>query len=178
MNQSAVFPIRFRQIGCDSSSWKLLLPGSAMPFAWEDLQKEHKLEVMVDGAEPSRSRIVAIDECADYEPLESGSTPVAAFHIRIFREGSVQVVKVSDWTPSNQSLSLLPFNSSNMEQSQLAYKTKSANQHQMEHQIQISFNLFELGISLVDHTPEELLYVSVQDFSLLYATGLGSGISR
>ena len=176
-----MFPIKVHQVGGDSSSWQLLLPGSAVPFAWEDLQKERKLEVMVDGAEPSRSKIIAIDECADYEPMMSDSTPVAAFHISIVREGSIQVVKVCDWMPSNQSLLIVPSSSTkvlNAEQLQLANRTKSVQKHQIERQVQIAFNLFELGISLVDHTPEELLYVSVQDFSVIYATGLGSGISR
>lgn len=41
--------------------------------------------------------------------------------------------------------------------------------------------LAELGVSVIDHTPEEILYLSylsVQNLLLAYSTGLGSGLSR
>jgi vacuolar protein sorting-associated protein 13A/C len=42
----------------------------------------------------------------------------------------------------------------------------------------VVLELAELGISVIDHTPEEILYLSVQNLLLAYSTGLGSGFSR
>jgi vacuolar protein sorting-associated protein 13A/C len=42
----------------------------------------------------------------------------------------------------------------------------------------INVDLADLGVSIIDHTPEEILYLSIQNLVLAYSTGLGSGISR
>ncbi|KAK7405830.1 hypothetical protein VNO78_07440 [Psophocarpus tetragonolobus] len=47
-----------------------------------------------------------------------------------------------------------------------------------DYEFHINFDLAELGISIIDHTPEEILYLSVQNLVLAYSTGLGTGISR
>ncbi|XP_062088676.1 intermembrane lipid transfer protein vps1301-like [Humulus lupulus] len=45
-------------------------------------------------------------------------------------------------------------------------------------ELHVIVELAELGVSIIDHTPEEILYLSVQTFIFSYSTGLGSGISR
>lgn len=182
-NQSIVFPIRFRQAGGCNDSWQLLPPGSSVPFAWEDLQRERKLEIIVDGADSLKSRTYAIDESVDFQPIATEGAAAAAFHVKTVREGPTQVVKIGDWMPSNTELSIVPFGSpikmATQEQAQLHDDTKQSFQHhEIEDQVHVLLELAELGLSLVDHSPEEILYLSIQNFTLAYATGLGSGISR
>eukprot|EP00250_Pteridium_aquilinum_P021886 c25256_g1_i1 orf=924-13886(-) len=180
-NQSLVFPIRIRQAGGGYESWQLLPPGSAVPFAWEDLQRDHKLEITVDGTDLSNSRTYAIDECTTYLPVITEGTPVAAFYVKTVREGSTQVVKVGDWMPSNKELPVVPYGSImkvGTQEHSPVHDTQQSYHNGIEDQMHVVLEMAELGISLVDHTPEEILYLSMQNFTLAYATGLGSGISR
>lgn len=179
-NISLVFPIRIRQAGGSKESWQVLPPGSAVPFSWEDLQREHKLEITVDGADSANSRTYAIDECTSYLPVITKGTAVAAFFVKIVQEGSTQVVKVGDWMPSNKELPLVPYGSTGKmtQQHSQVHDTQQSHHHEIENQMHVVLELAELGISLVDHTPEEILYLSMQNFTLAYATGLGSGIRR
>ncbi|MCO5593423.1 hypothetical protein L7F22_047437 [Adiantum nelumboides] len=180
-NHSLVFPICIRQAGGSLESWQSLPPGSAVPFAWEDLQRVHKLEIVVDGADLSNSRTYAIDQCTSYVPVITEGIPVAAFYVNIVREDSIQVVKIGDWMPSNKDLPIVPYSKTKrigpQDQSQL-HETQPSCHQEIEDQMHVILELAELGVSVVDHTPEEILYLSLQNFTLSYATGLGSGISR
>ncbi|KAH9312827.1 hypothetical protein KI387_027862 [Taxus chinensis] len=173
-NRSAVLPIRFRQVGGDDDSWQFLHPGSATSYAWEDLHRERLLEVLVDGADPRKSCKYNIDEVADHQPMPTESGPVTALHLTVSKEGTTRVVKVADWMPSNENLAVVP----------VGVSISSPSREQTfpilgsDNQFHIIVELSEFGLSVVDHTPEELLYLSVQNLIISYATGLGSGISR
>eukprot|EP01018_Ginkgo_biloba_P025446 Gb_15429 [translate_table: standard] len=174
-NRSAILPIRFRQAGGNDDSWQFLLPGSATSFAWEDLHRERLLEVLVDGADPLKSRKYNIDEIADHQPMPTGSGPVTALHLTVIKEGTTQVIKVADWMPSNENLALVPVG--------VPMSSPSSSEHKKsimgsENQFHVSVELADFGLSVVDHTPEELLYLSVQNLIMSYTTGLGSGTSR
>ncbi|KAI5061209.1 hypothetical protein GOP47_0023714 [Adiantum capillus-veneris] len=180
-NHSLVFPICVRQAGGSHESWQSLPPGSAVPFAWEDLQRVHKLEIIVDGTDLSNSRTYHIDQCTSYLPITTEGTPVAAFYVNTVREDSTQVVKVGDWMPSNKELPIIPYGSTKRSGSQdqsLLHETQPSCHQEIEDQMHVVLELAELGVSIVDHTPEEILYLSLQNFTLAYSTGLGSGISR
>lgn len=177
-NRSMALPIQFRQAGGSYDSWQLLQPGSAVAFAWEDLQREHQLEIIVDGADPVKSQKYNIDVSADYQPMATQGVAAAALHIRTFKEGFLQVVKISDWMPSNKDLSIVPFGTPIKPTVQEQVMEEDFSHSKAENQFYFSVELAEFGLSVVDHSPEELLYLSMQNFTLGYASGLGSGISR
>lgn len=172
-NRSAILPIRVRQAGGDDDSWKFIQPGYATSFAWEDLNREQLLEVLVDGADPRKSSKYNIDEIADHQPVSSQTGPVMALRLTVFKEGNTNVVKVADWMPSNEDLAVMPVGI--LESSQCEHTLSAVGSDNPFHVI---VELAEFGLSVVDHTPEELLYLSIQNLIMSYGTGLGSGTSR
>jgi vacuolar protein sorting-associated protein 13A/C len=174
-NRSEVLPFRLRQAGGASDSWQLLAPGFAISFAWEDLERDRQLEVLIDGADPLTARKFCIDDVADYQPMPTDGGPVKALHVKVSKEGRMKVVKVADWKPSDSDMSIVLYSSD-------ASPVRTTEPPQpatgSDNQFHAIFELAELGISIVDHTPEELLYVTMQNLVIQYATGLGSGTSR
>lgn len=172
-NRSAILPIRFRQAGSDHSSWKVLLPGSSASFAWEDLLRNHLLDVLPDGYDPKISIEYNIDEPFDYQPFPSvrGEVP-APLRATVLSEGSTKVFKVADYTPGTGNMSVVIVGSPTN------HRSLAPDFYNLENQFHTSIELAEFGLSIVDYTPEELLYVSIQNLVLSYATGLGSGTSR
>ncbi|KAL3679175.1 hypothetical protein R1sor_022131 [Riccia sorocarpa] len=174
-NRSEVLPFRYRQADGSADSWQLLQPGFAASFAWEDLQRERLLELLVDGADPVTARKVCIDDIAEIQPMPTRGVPVAALTVRVFKEGSLKVVRISDWKPSDLDLSIVPTSVTGTPP-RVPEPAPAASGN--ENQFHASLELAELGISVVDHTPEELLYITMQNLTLSYATGLGSGTNR
>ncbi|KAJ7520829.1 hypothetical protein O6H91_19G024200 [Diphasiastrum complanatum] len=182
-NRSVILPFRFRQVDSSYESWQLLQTGSTLPFAWEDLQRERLLEILVDGADPLTSRAYNIDEIADHQPMPTKGGPVAALHVTVSREKGMQVVRVADWMPSDDILAILPFRLPSMFPAHTPEKDsprllEGCIADDSENQFLTVIELAEFGVSVVDHTPEELLYISLQNFVLSYATGLGSHTTR
>lgn len=172
-------PIRFRQVDGTSDSWQFLLPNSAASFLWEDLGRRRLLELLVDGTDPLKSEKYDIDETFDHHPIHVVGGPAKALRVTILKEEKMSVIKISDWMPENEPSGILSRRHSSL-LSQL-----SGNDFQQQQLASISdcefhviFELAELGISIIDHTPEEILYLSVQNLLVAYSTGLGSGISR
>ncbi|KAK1591812.1 hypothetical protein Q3G72_014066 [Acer saccharum] len=173
-NCSMFLPIRFRQVDGTSNSWQFLLPNAAASFLWEDLGRRHLLEILVDGAETSKSEKYNIDEIVDHQPMK---TEGRALRVTVIKEEKTNVVKISDWMPENEPAatmgrrirSALPGNDS-QEQQQSLPSTDS--------EFHVIVELADLGISIIDHTPEEILYLSVQNLFVAHSTGLGSGFSR
>ncbi|KAJ4956285.1 hypothetical protein NE237_013068 [Protea cynaroides] len=178
-NRSMFLPIRFRQVDGTSDSWCSLLPNSASSFLWEDLGRRRLLEVMVDGTDPSKSEKYNIDEFADHQPINVSGGPICALRITVLKEEKMNVVKISDWMPENGLPAVIPRRSS----SSLSHMSKNDMQYQQFHseadsEIHVIVELAEFGLSIIDHTPEEILYLSVQNLLMSHSTGLGSGISR
>lgn len=171
-------PIHFRQVDGTSDSWQFLLPNAAASFLWEDLGRRHLLEILVDGADPSKSEKYNIDEFCDHEPIKLGAGPARALRVTVLKEERTNVVKVSDWMPENEPVAVL----SKRIPSLLPQFSGSGSPQQQSPSLDSEFHviveLAELGISIIDHTPEEILYLSVQNLLLAYSTGLGSGFSR
>ncbi|KAE9602547.1 putative vacuolar protein sorting-associated protein [Lupinus albus] len=173
-NRSMFLPIRFRQVDGLGDSWQLLLPNSAASFLWEDLGRRRLLELLVDGTDPTKSLKYDIDEISDNEPTSAEDGPTRALRVTIVKEDKINVVKISDWMPETEPAGVLGRrNLSSMSDSQ-----KQQLMSITDSEFHINFDLAELGISVIDHTPEEILYLSVQNLVLAYSTGLGSGISR
>ena len=167
-------PIRFRQVDGTGDSWQLLLPNSAASFLWEDLGRRRLLELFVDGTDPMKSLKYDIDEVSDHQPTHIADGPTKALRVTIIKEEKINIVKISDWMPENAPTGVLgKRHLSSMTESQKQQLTSIT-----DSEFHINFDLAELGISIIDHTPEEILYLSVQNLVLAYSTGLGSGISR
>ncbi|XP_044499300.1 uncharacterized protein LOC123220770 isoform X3 [Mangifera indica] len=178
-NCSMFLPIHIRQADGTSDSWQFLLPNTAAAFLWEDLGRRRLLELLVDGADPSKSEKYDIDEICDHEPIMGTGGPDAALRVTILKEERTHIVKITDWMPENEAAAImrkriqspLPQIPGNESQNQESLSSSDGEFH-------VVVELVELGISIVDHTPEEILYLSVQNVLLAYSTGLGSGFSR
>lgn len=175
-NRSMFLPIRFRQVDGTDDSWRSLSPNSSASFFWEDLGRRRLLEVLVDGTDPLRSEIYNIDEIMDHQPLQTSSGPTRALRLTVLKEGKVHVMQISDWMPENDVSAVvhgrvpLPM----FQPSDNDYNQSSA----MDSEFHVTLELAELGLSIIDHMPEEILYLSVQNLVLSYSSGLDAGISR
>jgi vacuolar protein sorting-associated protein 13A/C len=172
-NRSTTTRISFRQAGGTDRSWKVLLPGSSASFAWEDLLRNHLLEILPEGYDPQHPMQYNIDEPFDYHPFPSirGAAPVP-LRATVISEGFVKVFKVADFAPDTGNMSLA------IAGTPTTPRTPTPELHNLENEFHTSIELAEFGLSIVDYTPEELLYVSIQNIMLSYATGLGSGTNR
>lgn len=168
-------PIRIRQVDGTSDSWNFLLPNTAASFLWEDLGRRRLLEILVEGEDPLKSEKYDIDEIFDHQPIHVGSGPSKALRVTVIKEEKVNVIKISDWMPESEPAGVLSRSQSSL-LSQLSIQQQSPFLSDCEFHVFIE--LAELGISIIDHTPEEILYLSVQNLLFSYSTGLGSGISR
>ncbi|XP_077211040.1 calcium-dependent lipid-binding family protein isoform X2 [Tasmannia lanceolata] len=176
-NRSMFLPIRFRQIEGSDDSWRSLPPNASASFFWEDLGRLRLLEVFVDGTDPLKSEKYNIDQISEHQPMQVSGGPVKALCLTVLQEGKMHVVKISDWMPANETLSVIPG------RVPLFFTQPSKNDPKQspspsECEFHVIVELAELGLSIIDHTPEEILYLSVQNLLLMYSTGLGSGISR
>ncbi|OMO58553.1 hypothetical protein COLO4_34529 [Corchorus olitorius] len=176
-NRSIFLPLRCRQVDGTSDSWHFLLPNTAVSFLWEDLGRRHLLEILADGTDPSRSQKYNIDEIFDHQPIDV-TGPARALRVTILKEEKVNVVKISDWMPENEPTAIIKQSAPSSSE---FYRNES-HQQQLQSTSECEFHviveLAELGVSIIDHTPEEILYMSVQNLHLAYSTGLGSGFSR
>lgn len=175
-NRSMFLPIRYRQVDGTSDSWMSLLPNSAASFLWEDLGRKKLLELLVDGTDPSKSEKYILDEISDHQPVHVAGGPSKALRVTILREEKTYVVKISDWMPENQVIGnqRIPRTLSQFSTRDFQYEQSSI----LNSEFHIFIELAEFGLSIIDHTPEEILYMSVQNLLLSYSTESGSGISR
>ena len=177
-NRSIFLPLRCRQVDGTSDSWHFLLPNTAVSFLWEDLGRQHLLEILADGTDPSRSEKYNIDEIFDHQPIDV-TGPARALRVTILKEEKVNVVKISDWMPENEPTAIIGIS---IPSSLSEFSRNESHQQQLQSTSECEFHfiveLAELGVSIIDHTPEEILYLSVQNLHLAYSTGFGSGFSR
>ena len=172
-------PIRFRQVDGTIDSWQFLLPNSAASFLWEDLGRRHLLELLVAGPDKSKSQKFDIDEISDHQPIHVASGPSRALRITIVKEEKINVVKISDWMPESEPSGILSKTyASPLSQLSLKDPPQQQSLSASDSEFHVIVELAELGVSIIDHTPEEILYLSVQNLLLAYSTGLGSGYSR
>ncbi|KAA8527969.1 hypothetical protein F0562_035162 [Nyssa sinensis] len=178
-NRSMFLPIHFRQVEGASDSWQSLLPNAAASFLWEDLARKRLLELLVDGTDPLKSEKYNIDEISDHQPIFEAGGTARALHVSILKEEKINVIKIYDWLPENESQVIL---SQRMPSSMAQLSGNDfINQQSLltsNCEFHVIIELAELGLSIVDHTPEEILYLSIQNLLLSYSTGLDSGISR
>lgn len=178
-NRSLFLPIRFRQVDGPTESWRSLLPNAAAAFSWEDLGRQRLLEILVDGTNSTISQKYNIDEIFDHEPIHVSGGNTTALRVTVLKEEKVNVVKISDWMPENETSSALgrSISSSVLNISGNTLRTQQSNKNS-ECEFHVVVEVSEFGLSIIDHTPEEILYLTMQNLMLSYSTGLGSGISR
>ncbi|XP_062219043.1 uncharacterized protein LOC133918926 [Phragmites australis] len=176
-NRSMFLPIRFRQVGGDDYSWRNLLPNSSASFFWEDLGRRCLLEVLVDGTDPTNSMTYDIDVVMDHQPLTNSSGFKKALRVTVLKEGKLHVIQISDWLPDNRirGQTIEKMLSPIFQPSEVDYGQSSPD---LDSEFHVTLELMELGISVIDHMPEEVLYLSVQQLLLAYSSGMGSGINR
>lgn len=172
-------PIRFRQVDGSSESWRSLLPNAAAAFSWEDLGRERLLEVLVDGTKSTTVQKYNIDTILDHAHIQVNGGSMNAVRVTVLKEEKINVVKISDWMPENETPSVMGEgnNSSLLHLSRSTTRTEQSTQDS-ESEFHIVVEVSDLGVSIIDHTPEEILYLTMQNLMLSYSTGLGPGISR
>ncbi|PIN00426.1 hypothetical protein CDL12_27074 [Handroanthus impetiginosus] len=177
-NRSFFLPIQFRQVNGSKDSWRSLLPNAAAAFSWEDLGRERYLELLIDGNDPMTSQKYDIDEIKDHHPVQVAGGRKTGLRVTIIREEKVNVVKISDWMPENEAPTLLNRSVSSVQQISESVSQLQPSAFVSDSEFHLILEVAELGLSIVDHTPEEILYLSLRNFLLSYSTGLGAGISR
>ncbi|XP_076932508.1 uncharacterized protein LOC143598077 [Bidens hawaiensis] len=175
-NHSMFLPFRFRQMGGSDDSWRCLLPCSSAPFSWEDLGRQRILEILVDGAGTKDSAKYNIDEIRDYQPVHMDGGPTKAVRVTIVKEEKMNVVMLRDLMPEDHDTTTNA--KRNISASSSSQRNDSQPSVSSDCELHVTLELTELGLSIIDHTPEEILYLSVQNLLLSHSTGLGSGISR
>ena len=161
-----------------NDSWQFLLPNSAASFLWEDLGRSRQLELLADGAELSKSQKFNIDEISDHQPFHLASGPSRALRVTTVKEEKINIVKISDWMPESEPIGTLSRTDTSLSQLSLKNPQLQQSLSSAVSEFHVIVELAELGVSIVDHTPEEILYLSVQNLFVSYSTGLGSGYSR
>ena len=136
------------------------------------------LEILVDGSDSGTSQKYNIDEIFDHEPIHVGGGNIFTLRVTILKEEKTNVVKISDWMPENESSATFNSISSSMLHISGNYLQPRQSMSTPECEFHFIVEVSELGLSIIDHTPEEILYMSVQNLLLSHSTGLGSGISR
>jgi vacuolar protein sorting-associated protein 13A/C len=176
-NRSMFLPIRFRQVGGDDYSWRSLPPNSSASFFWEDLSRKRLLEVLVDGTDPMNSVTYDIDVVMDHQPLTNSSALKKALRVTVLKEGKLRVTQISDWLPDNRNRAQIieRILSPIFQPSEVDYGQSSPD---LDSEFHVTLELMELGISVIDHMPEEVLYLSVQQLLVAYSSGMGSGVNR
>ncbi|CAL9040995.1 unnamed protein product [Musa banksii] len=175
-NRSMFLPVRVRQADGTDDSWQSLPPNSAASFFWQDLGRLRLLEVLVDGMDPLRSARYNIDEVMESHPMLESSGPIKALQVTVHKEGKMHITRISDWMPENETQEYVHERDQlHAPSPQIDYKEPSST---LDSEFHVTFELTELGLSLIDHMPEEVLYLSVQNLLICYSSGLGSGVSR
>ncbi|CAN6447305.1 unnamed protein product [Victoria cruziana] len=165
-NQSTFLPILFRQVNGTDDSWRPLQINSAVSFFWDDLGRQLLLEVLIDGVGSIETVKCNIDEPSEPQPLHF-SCSSGALCVCVVKEGSLNVVKFTDWRPSNNVLPVTPRRFRHMSQLSMVSHNESPSDSAFEFHVIIE--LAELGLSVIDHTPEEIIYLSVQNLLLTYS---------
>ncbi|KAK1282846.1 hypothetical protein QJS10_CPB22g00662 [Acorus calamus] len=153
-NRSMFLPVRFRQVGGTDDSWQSLPPNAAAAFFWEDIGRKRILEVLVDGTDPLKSEKYNIDEIMDHQPMPVVGGPVRALRLSVSKEGKTCVSRISDWMPESVPLEVMNIRVP-MPLSQLSGSDFKKSPLDVESEFHITFELTELGISIIDHMPEE-----------------------
>ncbi len=159
-------------------------PHSTTSFAWEHPQGLQLLEVVADGMEAS--------DALKYDINKTGNQPVLTFDgvtsssvcVRVLELGEIKAVRFFD-----QELEVVDAGSSsnNKEGKEIILAREGSAEAVQEDevkrdvpsQLEIVFGIEKFGLSVIDHKPQEILFLSLQKVGITYSAGLGQeNISR
>ncbi|GJP32210.1 hypothetical protein CLOM_g16806, partial [Closterium sp. NIES-68] len=175
--------VSFRQSGLSSAAWEVLSPRSAADFAWEDpdgdlfleayahLANETTGESSGSALDPPDTMMFDLSEAADL-----GSLPLPAtgghLHAQSFDCDGVCIVRFTNGCDSTVEEEESHLHQRDVEVAapagSLFGPQPSVNLSSKGSRVEISLDLMSVGLSIIDHRPQELLYAFSEGFLLDY----------
>lgn len=137
-----------------------LLPYHSCAYAWDEPLAPQ--EITIDLLKSGQSRGESIGTFS-FNRLQT-FPQVGHLIIRLVAQGPVRVLQIHD-DRNNESLSSYPFHSNS--------QMKDTPSKVSQSMLQISLTMSSLGISIVDHLPQELIYLSVSKISFQHSLSAG-----
>lgn len=170
-NRTNMKLIKHRQSGLNDDAWQLLKPLSTMNFAWEDPYGQHLLDVLVEHADTSSILTVDIDKVGDFYPRDGSVT--TGIWIRVIEVHDIKVVRFFDDKRNPQEIY------TSEETAQAGNDVEPVLQKQNRTQssttpLELILELGNVGVSIVDQRPKEILYLYLQRVFISYSIGYTS----
>lgn len=146
-NKTTDVNLQFRQRG--SNKWLDLPPLTRIPFSWHDLYGEHRLDVMVENS-PQHCHIIEANVVSSERKFVT-TTPGRHMYSKVTAHAMTRTVH---------------FTNTRMRGS------NAAPSHRQRHFLQVTTKIIGIGVSMIDHMPRELMYITLQgldcDFSMTH----------
>ncbi|KAG0571187.1 hypothetical protein KC19_6G218100 [Ceratodon purpureus] len=181
-NRTGQVRIKFRHVGLDESAWRSIRPHSSATFAWENLLGEKLLEVMQEGRDASQTVQIDPDRIGDHPMISGNKTSGFNICVRVLDAPAAKVVRFFD-----SEVEIQPKDDSGGYEIEQTAPSQGVTQpmHDVQErrpeapsQMEISVGVGRLGLSVIDQTPRELIFLVTEKVDLVYATGLGENVSR
>ncbi|KAH7316123.1 hypothetical protein KP509_21G079300 [Ceratopteris richardii] len=168
-NRMQKVEIQYRQKGLHNEDWQMLQPCSATLYAWDDLEGEQILEVVMGAGSIAEYKTYDINECrTDLHQQNNGSS----FFCEVAEMGSFKLVRFCEFRTRGLIGQSGAGRSSASEHDMLVRAGCSADHHGSSFSdIEVQLELGQFGISIIDSKLKELLYLYMENMSVVYATG-------
>ena len=163
--------IKHHQSGLDDDARQLLKPLSTMNFAWEDPYGHHLLDVLVEHTGISSILTVEIDKVGDFYPQDASVT--TGICIRVIEVHDIKVVRFFDDKRNPQKIYTAEENAQAANAVESVFQVQSRKQSSTT-PLEIILEVGAMGVSIVDQTPKEILYLYLQRVFISYSTGYAS----
>lgn len=167
--------IQYRQSGLDDGAWQFLQPGSADLYAWENPCGEQLLEVLTVGDHISTSEKFDITRTGDHYPSEEDMS--VSFYCQVLEIGDVKVVRFSQIGKRRSQTTHCEGQGAST-RSASSSKSLPVEADGSSSQLEIQLELGQVGFSMIDLKPRELLYLYMEKLSFFYALGYVGKIRR
>ena len=154
-----------------NDAWQLLKPLSTMNFVWEDPYGQHLLDVLVEHTGISSILTVEIDKVGDFYPQDGSITTVIC--IRVIEVHDIKVVMFFDDKRNPQKIYTAEENAQAANAVESVFQVQSRTQSSTT-PLEIILEVGAMGVSIVDQTPKEILYLYLQRVFISYSTGYTS----
>jgi vacuolar protein sorting-associated protein 13A/C len=185
--------IKFRQVGFDDDAWRWIKPHSTVAFAWDNPQGDQLLEVIPDGDTSSSSSsssytgLIRIDvnKVGDHPVLSTTNGPdTRNICIRVLEAVDIKVVRFFD-----QEMTIRQSRNSSAEDEgeiEMSVPMEGASQPMQANnldkrpdapsQFKFVLDVGKLGLSIVNHRPQELLFLHMErvKVEISYSSGSSS----
>ncbi|KAJ7562087.1 hypothetical protein O6H91_03G054700 [Diphasiastrum complanatum] len=164
-NRTESIKMKFRQFGLDDISWQQLLPQSTSSFCWEDPHGQQLLEIQAFGMDRCFNGTYDIDKLGDHPPLTCDQQPTICINVQVLHLGDAKVVRFFDKElqrsqseDANGVLTLIG--------ARLPIQT---DEDYITNQLKLVIDVPKLGLSIIDHKPQEILFTCLESVNLAYA---------